>query len=153
MSDHLTLICRLPDSHEVKAGAGRVPLHADRVTLAKRRWRGKAEDGREFGFDLAAPAAHGDCFWVEGGTAYVIEQKPEEVIEIPVTAEQAPILAWQIGNLHLGVQVLPSALRVADDPAVVQLIAREHLTFQRHTGVFVPISAAGGGHHPHHAHD
>ena len=34
-------------------GLKTIPLRVDRVTLAKRRWRGSAEDGCEFGFDLA----------------------------------------------------------------------------------------------------
>ncbi len=38
-----------------------VRISADRLTLAKRRWRGIADDGREFGFDLAAPLADGAC--------------------------------------------------------------------------------------------
>src|SRR4051794_5023561 len=37
----------------------RIALRVDRLTLAKRRWRATAEDGAEFGFDLAAPMADG----------------------------------------------------------------------------------------------
>ena len=145
----LTLIHELPHGHPPGDRAWRVLLRADRLTLAKRRWRGRAEDGREFGFDLPTPLMHGVCFLVEDATCYVVEQEPESVLEMPVaTLEEAAALAWQIGNLHLGAQVLPTALRVADDPAAVQLCAREHITFHRRTEVFLPLSGA----HQHHAH-
>ena len=45
----------------------KISIPIDRYTLAKRRWRGVAEDGREFGFDLEAPLADG----AEIGRAHV----------------------------------------------------------------------------------
>jgi len=127
----------------------RVPLRANRATLAKRRWRGVAEDGREFGFDLDEPLTHGVPFFSEAPAAlYVTEQLPEEVLEIPIaTLEQAARIAWNLGNLHFGVQVLPEAVRVTNDPAVLQFLAREEIVFRRITCVFLPLS--GGGHHSH----
>ncbi len=146
----LTLIHEIPHGPLPPADeTRRVVLRADRLTLAKRRWRGRAEDGREFGFDLARPLTHGACFLVEGAICYVVGQEPEAVLEMPVaTLEEAAALAWQIGNLHLSAQVLPTALRVADDPAAAQLFAREHIAFQRRTEIFLPL----GGTHHHHAH-
>jgi urease accessory protein len=150
----LTLIRELPHHHETEENFRRLALRADRVTLAKRRWRGVAENGREFGFDLATPLGHGDCFFVDGETRYFIEQQPEAVLEIPVvTPEEAARIAWNIGNLHFGIQVLPTSLRVVDDPAIVQMLTREGVAFQRHTEVFLPLSSGGGHHHHHHAHE
>ena len=37
----------------------RIPLAVDRLTLTKRRWRGTATDGCEFGFDLPAEGHDG----------------------------------------------------------------------------------------------
>jgi urease accessory protein len=134
-----------------------IHLPASRATLAKRRWRGVAEDGREFGFDLNETLAHGDHFHNEGDTWWVIEQTAEEVLEIPVkSVEQAARVAWTLGNLHFGIEVIPSAVRVTEDPAVLQLLAREHIHFRRVTCVFQPSSA--GAHHHHdqaqdHGHD
>jgi len=134
-----------PASEEKRA----VMLLASRATLAKRRWRAIAEDGREFGFDLDATLSHGEIFWVQDETAYVIEQMPEEVLEIPVaTVEQVARVAWSLGNLHFGLQVLAGAVRVTEDPAVLQLLSREGVPFQRVTCVFLPLSA---GAHTHHA--
>jgi len=153
MSDPLTLITHLPHHHH-DDGATHVSLRADRHTLAKRRWRGRAADGREFGFDLDAPLAHDACFFIDDKTRYLIEQLPEPVLEIAIaTPEDAARLGWQIGNLHLVVQVLPAALRVADDPAAAQLLARENIAFQRRVAVFQPLGRGGAPHPHHHAHE
>src|SRR5690606_16423726 len=56
-----------------------VALHVDRQTLAKRRWRGAAEDGAEFGFELEAPLKEADVFFQTAAARYVIRQHPEPV--------------------------------------------------------------------------
>src|SRR5271155_1851356 len=100
----LTIIQNNPHTHGVYGHHHHVPLQVDRATLAKRRWRGVAEDGKEFGFDLNEPINHGAHFFSLAETSYVIEQMPEEVLEIPVaTLEQAARVAWSLGNLHFGV--------------------------------------------------
>ena len=131
-----------------------VPLVAHRTTLMKRRWRGTAEDGREFGFDLEKPLGHGAAFFADGETRYVIEQSPEEVLEIAVgTVEEAARVAWNLGNLHFGVQVLANAVRVTEDPAVLQFLEREKINFRRVIGVFLPLSTGASHHHAPHHHD
>ena len=146
----LTLIQKLPHSHGHHGHHHHVRLRADRTTLAKRRWRGVAEDGREFGFDLDETLGHGTHFFAEGENQYVLEQAPEEVLEIAVTTlEQAARVAWSLGNLHFGVQALPNAVRVTEDPAVLQLLAREHIAFEKVTCVFLPLSAGAHHHHDH----
>jgi urease accessory protein len=125
-----------------------VRLPVTRATLAKRRWRGRAEDGREFGFDLDKTLAHGSHFFAEGATHYVLEQQPEKVLEIPVgTPEQAARVAWNLGNLHFPVQVLTEAVRVTEDPAVLQFLAREEISFQRVICTFLPLSSGAPSHH------
>ena len=147
----LTIIRSAAHHHSHKGHHAHVRLLADRATLAKRRWRGVAEDGREFGFDLEGALGHGAHFLTDGAKHYLLEQRPEEVLEISVsTVEEAARVAWNLGNLHFGVQVLPEAVRVAPDPAVLQFLAREGIAFKKVNGVFLPLNA--GGHH-HHDHD
>lgn len=150
----LTLIQNNPHPHGVYGHHTHVQLRVDRATLAKRRWRGVAEDGKEFGFDLDEAINHGAHFFAVGENYYVIEQTLEEVLEIPVTSlEQAARVAWSLGNLHFGVEVLPGAVRVTEDPAVLQLLAREGITFKKVTCVFLPLSAGASHHdHSHHHH-
>ena len=134
-------------------GSYQVRLQADRATLAKRRWRGVAEDGREFGFDLNDPLNDGTPFFIDGETYYVIEQLPEEVIEIPVASiKEAARIAWNLGNLHFGIQVLAETVRVTDDPAVLQFLAREEVAFARINCVFLPLSSAASHAHAHSHH-
>jgi urease accessory protein len=134
-------------------GDRRMRLLTDRATLAKRRWRGVAEDGREFGFDLDEPLTHGTTFFAEEDRCYVLEQTPEEVLEIPVaTVELAARIGWSLGNLHFGVQVLPEAVRVTDDPAVLQFLQREDVAFRRVKVVFLPLSPGAQSHAHDHSH-
>jgi urease accessory protein len=144
----LTLIRSLPRQHEGRDCLTQIALPVERLTLAKRRWRGIAEDGKEFGFDLDRPMDHGDYCFYEGDISYFLKQLPEEVLEIPVTTlEMAASVAWNLGNLHFGVQVLPGVVRVMEDPAVLQLLSREHIVFEKVSCIFLPLSA--GAHHPH----
>ncbi|HNW42618.1 MAG TPA: urease accessory protein UreE, partial [Opitutaceae bacterium] len=58
-----------------------IPLQLERLKLAKRRWRATAEDGAEFGVELAAPLADGDTLWQTPAARYVVRQSPEPLLE------------------------------------------------------------------------
>jgi len=146
----LTIIRKAAPDHASHGNHSHVHLTAGRATLAKRRWRGTADDGREFGFDLEEPLTHGACFFVDGAKHYLLEQAPEEVLEIHLkTMEEAARVAWNLGNLHFGVQVLDGSVRVTEDPAVLQFLERENIPYCRTRCLFLPLSA---GAHPHHDH-
>jgi len=128
----------------------RIPV--DRMTLAKRRWRGTAEDGTEFGFDLEKPLADGDIAFVDHGSRYFISQRYEPVLEVSLMdgAPAAARLGWIIGNLHFPLELAGNVVRVVDDSALRQLFEREHISFTPCKRVFRPL---GGGHsHGHHHH-
>ncbi len=122
----------------------RVALHADRLTLAKRRWRGIAEDSAEFGFDLTAPLADGTAFFASDSALYVLAQKPEPVLEVALIPRPAPVarLGWTIGNLHFPIQVTDDCIRVPDDIALRQLFEREKIPFTESEQVFLPFAKA-----------
>src|SRR5437867_755441 len=125
-------------------------LEIDRHTLAKRRWRGTAADGREFGFDLDHPLRHGDVFFQTPTHRYVIAQIPESVLRVALTTPvHAARLAWQIGNLHFRVMLTEGFLLVEDDPALRQMFEREGIEFTLANAVFQPLAGAAG-HHDHH---
>lgn len=125
-------------------------LTADRATLAKRRWRGAAEDGREFGFDLEHALAEGSVFFREAGKCYKISQAPEPVFEIEFGGDpvQLAIIAWQIGNLHFSIEVTDVVIRCPDDPALEQMLGKEQITWRRALSVFHPLTSSVG--HAHH---
>ena len=122
----------------------RIPV--ERLTLAKRRWRGVAEDGTEFGFDLTAPLSDGAAIFQTDTAVYTLAQKYEPVLEVALGADSpsAARLGWMIGNLHFAIEVAGPIVRVIDDPAVRQLFEREHISYTACKRVFHPLS---GGHH------
>jgi urease accessory protein len=129
----------------------RIRIPVDRLTLAKRRWRGVAEDGREFGFEVEKPLVDGDAVWAEGEARYFISQKYEPVLELAIAAAgldattTAARVGWMIGNLHFQIEITAEVLRVGDDPALRQLFEREGLAYRVAKRVFRPL--AGGHHH------
>jgi urease accessory protein len=127
-----------------------VALSVDRHTLAKRRWRGRAVDGEEFGFELHDPLTDGAVFFESATARYVIEQQPEPLLAIALTdPESAARIAWQIGNLHFPVAVKEGRILVENDLAIRQMLERDHVPFEAVEAVFQPLNA-GAGHHHHH---
>ncbi len=148
-SDSLEII-RVP-LLEVCSSLRTITLSADRHTLAKRRWRGTAENGREFGFDLAEPLSHGVTFFQTSDARYVIAQTPEPVLAVHLhDPTQAARVAWQVGNLHFPVAIRAGTILVEDDLALRQMFEREHIHFKSVREVFQPLSGAAGHHHHSH---
>lgn len=123
-----------------------VALRTDRQTVAKRLWRGTAEDGTEFGFELVGPLKHGDTFWQTAIARYVLQQQPEAVVEISleVAPSAAAGIGWAVGNLHLELQAEPTRLLAPDEPAVRQLLERLKVPFRSTTAIFRPGRFARG---------
>ena len=136
--------------HSHSTGKKRVELATDRQTLAKRRWRGVAWDGREFGFDLTHPFSDGAAFFETDGSIYVVTQQQEPVIEIdPGKGADAARTGWMIGNLHFPIQIEHGLLRTPDDPAIRQLLDREAIPYSVVERVFHPLKAVAHHHHAH----
>jgi urease accessory protein len=147
-SNSLEIICSVQE-YPQREGETIVLLTADRATLAKRRWRGVAQDGQEFGFDLDHVLVDGSVFHREGGKCYVISQATEPVLEIELGGDsaQAAVLGWQIGNLHFPIEVTEFVIRSADDPAIRHMLQREAIPWRPATAVFRPFKSAGYVHH------
>ena len=125
-----------------------IPLTVERRVLAKRRWRGKAEDGTDFGFDLDVPLRHGICFHTDNQKKYVIEQKPEHVFRVAYPDQkEAAHRAWQVGNLHFPAQFTESFLLVEGDLAVRHMLDRNQIPFEEAIEVFEPVMAASSHRH------
>ncbi len=132
--------------HDWDATRMEIRLLADRLTLAKRRWRGTAENGAEFGFDLEHHLHDGDAFFESDTNIFRIAQTPEPVLVVTLNTD-APIaarLGWLVGNLHFQIGIDGTSMLVADDPALRQLFEREQIAFELDSKVFHPLS---GGHH------
>jgi urease accessory protein len=118
----------------------------ERVTLAKRLWRGVAEDGTEFGFELNTPLTHGDVVHQTFDARYVVSQQEEAVVEISldVAPSAAAGLGWAIGNLHLELSAEPNRMLAPDEPAVRQLLDRLKVPYRSITAIFRPGRFARG---------
>ena len=123
-----------------------VALAVERLTVAKRIWRGVAADGVEFGFELERPLRHGETFWQSDRARYVIAQQPEAVVEISleIAPSAAAGIGWAVGNLHLELNAELARLLAPDEPAVRQLLARLQVPFKTTTAIFRPGRFARG---------
>lgn len=125
----------LPDDRQIV-------LAAERRQFLKRRWRGVAEDGNEFGFDLDSRLTDGCVIFHQDGHDYIVRQLPERVYEVPLESpDKAALVAWKVGNLHLPAQILADAIRVLHDEAMTQLLAREGWAFTEPEVLFTPMKA------------
>jgi urease accessory protein len=122
--------------------AQQILLTAERRQFLKRRWRAIAADGTEFGFDLESRLTDGCVIHHENGNDYIVRQLPEIVYEIPITSpDQAALVGWKAGNLHLPAQILPDCIRILHDDAMKQLLEREEWPFTEPEVVFIPMKA------------
>lgn len=118
-----------------------VPLRTDRLTLAKRLWRGAAADGAEFGFQLQKPLQPGDTIHQTAFARYVVEQESEPVLEIPLAGlppSAAAGIGWAVGNLHLEFSSEAARLLTPDEPAARRLLERIQISYTPTTAVFRP---------------
>ncbi len=125
-----------------KSPENQIELAVERRKFLKRRWRGTAPDGTEFGFDLESRLVDGCVILQENGTDYIVRQLPETVYEIPFAdPAQASLIGWKVGNLHLPAQVMSESLRVLHDEAMKQLLDREAWAFTEPKVLFTPMKA------------
>ncbi len=139
----MILVTRLVATHSDRPAGEQIALRAERRLFLKRRWRGVAEDGTEFGFDLESRLRPGGVIHRTEQADWVVWQEPEPVLVLrPATPEEAALMGWKLGNLHMPVEVLPGVLRVLPDPAVSQLLEREGWPFSEETVLFHPLKVA-----------
>ncbi len=120
----------------------RVTLAAERRQFLKRRWRGVAGDGTEFGFDLETRLTDGCVIFQQNGIDYVVRQLPEKVYELSLeSSAQAALVAWKVGNLHLPAEILADSIRVLHDEAMTQLLEREGWAYTEPEVLFTPMKA------------
>ena len=128
-------------------------LSVDRHTLARKRWRGVASDGSEFGFDLENILKHRVAFFKKGGKCYVINQTEEPCFLIELnTPKLSAWLGWMVGNLHFKAEFTEQGMLVQDDLAVRQMLERESIAFTLVSRVFQPCAQGGHDHSHSHGH-
>lgn len=125
----------LPSAHQVI-------LHAERRQFLKRRWRAKADDGTEFGFDLEERLVDGCLIHHCDGMDYIVRQLPETVYRVPFeNPAQAALVAWKTGNLHMPAQICEDGILVLHDDAMRNLLEREGWNYDEVEVLFTPMRA------------
>ncbi|MGB6544391.1 MAG: urease accessory protein UreE [Candidatus Acidiferrales bacterium] len=125
------------------------------LTSEQRRWvRGRftTTAGREIA--LALPTGTtlepGMIAWVGPDWYLAIEAARESVLAIlPADSREAVRIAFEVGNRHFPLAMDGDALLVPDDTAMVQLLDRIGVKWERRQAVFQPIGKAHSHDHPH----
>lgn len=136
----MIVVKHLLAEHSSRPVGGRVSLFIERHLFLKRRWRGVAEDGTAFDFDLESRLKNGCVIHQTDATDYVIEQKKEPVYQIATpTPELAALVGWKIGNLHFPVQILEGVIRVTVHALIEELLAAENWPHEQVSVIFQPL--------------
>jgi urease accessory protein len=138
----MILVTRLLESASPRPPEAQRVLAAERRQFLKRRWRGTAEDGTEFGFDLESRLVDGGVIHRRDDIDYVVRQLPETVYQIPFdNPSHAALVGWKVGNLHLPAEVFDGFIRVLHDDAMKQLLDREGWPHSEPVVLFQPLKA------------
>ena len=138
---------------QVPADLESIAVTVDRHKLARRRWRGVAADGMDFGFDVNEALSHGDCIHVTDTSAYLIEQSAEDCFLIALKEpKEAAWIGWMVGNLHFKAAFSGAGVLVQDDLAVEQMLDREQIHYHRVKRIFQPSKQGGHSHDHDHSH-
>lgn len=139
---------------EVEAARARpeTAIRVDRQKLARRLWRGAADDGVDFGFEVEVALRHGDVVWATPSARYVIRQSAEPLLEISidVPADQAAVIGWAVGNMHFVIEAQEKRLLAPDDSGLRQALDRIGIAYRATSAVFQPHRFAGIVGHTHH---
>ena len=119
------------------------------LTAEERRWgrrRATTRGGREV--VLALPTgtvlAAGEVLYVGEDWYLRVEAALEAVLAVTARSREEELrVAFEVGNRHFTVALEGGRLLVPDDPAMVHLLTRLGVTFERMRAVFAPL---GRGH-------
>ena len=123
-----------------------------RLTWEERRWTRKrvvTAAGRTVALALPTGSVlrDGDVLAVEEEWYLVVEARPEPVLAaLPRDRAEAIRLAFDVGNRHFSLALDGEVLLVPDDAAMVQLLTRSGVSWERRQAVFNPIGGGGQGH-------
>jgi len=125
------------------------------LTAEERRWgrrRVTTQAGRVLALALptGSTLTPGDILHVAADWYVVVEAAPEPVLAVtPRSREEALRIVWEVGNRHFTLAVDGERLLLPDDAAMVQLLGRLDVPFERVESIFIPL---GAGHRHDHQH-
>jgi len=140
-----------------RAGEWPCDLSAGRATLGwddrhRRRVRLASDDGAAFLLDLAEATVlrGGDGLRLDDGGWLEVCAAAEPLVEARAAdAVALARLAWHLGNRHVPAEVIGKALRVRDDPVIVDMLEGLGARISRVQAPFTPEAGAYGARHDH----
>lgn len=114
-------------------------------TWEQRRWmRGRftTTQGRKIGIALptGTTPAPGAVLYVGADWYLKIEAAPEALLEISAAdCAEAVKIAFEVGNLHFPLALVDGNILVPDDKAMVRLMERLGVHYERRQAIFNPI--------------
>lgn len=148
----MLVVERLPEIAGAEELEGK---EADKVVLTweQRRWtRGRVttSGGREIAIALQTGSSlePGSILCVEPSWYATVEAAKEKTLVIsPPDQNTALRVAFEVGNRHFPLAIDGPSLLVPDDSAMVQLLLRLGVPWDRRTTIFTPIGSAYGHEH------
>ena len=148
----MVLVERIPESVPLEQLSGRVPDPVV-VTWEQRRWtRGRltTAGGRELciALETGTILQPGSILCVGPDWYAVVEAAEEPTLAItPCNSTEALSVAYEVGNRHFPLAIEGGELLVPDDPAMVQLLERLGVAWERRNAVFAPMGIGQGHEH------
>ena len=139
--------CTAPHVHVDAADLAGKERDSVLLTWEERRWgrrRLLTRGGRELALALptGSQLSPGDVLHVDEGWYVVIEAAPEPVLEVrPRDRTEAIRVAFEVGNRHFSLAIEGDRLLVPDDPAMIQLMDRLDVPYERRTAAYTPVGA------------
>ncbi len=118
------------------------------LTWEQRRWmRGRFTTERERKIGIALPTGtilkHGAILYIGADWFLKLHAASESILEIvPANYGEAVKVAFEIGNRHFPLALEDGKLLVPDDQAMVRLMERLGVAWNRRQGIFDPIGGS-----------
>ena len=146
-----------PGSYEPASGADSVILDRDQRQATRAIFTTTGNVTVELDFPAPAMLRMGDALVLDDGRLVEVVAEAEPLLEVrEADVGKLARLAWQLGDRHLLVQILPKRLRLARDAAAEALLARLGV---RAIAIEAPFEPEGGAYrvspapvHRHHDH-
>ena len=140
----MVMVERIPDAVALEQLAGREPDPVV-MTWEQRRWtRGRltTSGGRELciALETGTVLQPGSVLCLGQDWYAVVEAAQEPTLAItPCNSTQALRVAYEVGNRHFPLAIEGGDLLVPDDPAMLQLLERLGVPWERRKAVFAPL--------------
>jgi urease accessory protein len=143
-------------SYDSAAGTDSVILNRDQRQAARASFTTIGGLTVEFDFPSSAMLRMGDALMLDDGRLVEVVAEAEPLLEVrEADVGKLARLAWQLGDRHVAVQILPKRLRLVRDDAAEALLARLGV---RAIAIEAPFEPEGGAYRVaptpvHHHHD